>query len=120
MHKEYDWNAALRRWDSVLKSMRRPRHRYANRRCERKGARMPVSVPQLGLCVGLERKRRAGGSVGVRFAIPPSSELFVSRPMLTTSAQPPQGFKIIVEGLYNFDRLIGPFRFNYPITVAAT
>ena len=39
-------------------------------RCERKGARVPVSVPQLGLCVGLEQKRRAGGSVGVRFAYP--------------------------------------------------
>ena len=41
-------------------------------------------------------------------------------PCRRLSAQPPQGFKIIVKGLYNFDRVIGPFRFNYPLTVAAT
>ena len=41
-------------------------------------------------------------------------------PRRRLSAQPPQSFKIIVEGLYNFDRVIGPFRFNYPLTVTAT
>ena len=35
-------------------------------------------------------------------------------------AQPSQSFKIIVEGLNNFGRVVWPFRFNYPLTVTAT
>ena len=58
--------------------------------------------------------------MGVRFAIRPSSELFISRPMPTTQCSTTSELQIIVEGLYNFDRVIGPFRFDYPLTVTAT
>ena len=58
--------------------------------------------------------------LAVRFVIRSSSEFVVSRPTPMTSAQPPQSFKIIVEGLYKFGGAIRPLRFNCPLTVIAT
>ena len=58
--------------------------------------------------------------MGVRFAIRPCSELTFLGPRRRLSAQPPESFKIIVEDLYDLVGVIGPFRFNYPLTVTAT